>query len=394
MKQSVRLGRVGGIAVGAHWSTLMIVALIAGALAGVVFPQDVPETSREWYWVAGVVTSLLFLASLLAHELAHAITARRRGVPVTGITLWLLGGVTEFSGEAKRPGDELRIAVAGPLTSLLLAVLLYPPLLLLPRPALTASAVQWLALMNAVLAGFNMLPGAPLDGGRVLHAVMWRRSGDRAAADRVAARAGQGLGLALLLIGGAQVVVFGWTAGLWTMLIGWFLSSAARNEGMVRAAWDGLTGLRVREVMTASPDIAPAWQDVDDFVAGMGLNSRQMVFPVVEFSGEPTAVVTLEGLAAIPAADRRDRRVGTVARPLPADHILSPDDDASRILTLRALPGGLLAVVRETGRVVGMVTSADLARAVQQGILRSSSRVPPPEARRNPDYAGGPDGEA
>ncbi|MEV7965940.1 site-2 protease family protein [Sphaerisporangium sp. NPDC088356] len=373
MKQSLRLGHVAGIPVGAHWSTLMIVLLIGGVLATTVLPQAVRDQPPARYWMIAAAASIMFLGSLLGHELAHAIVARRRGVPVKSITLWLLGGVTEFAGETKTPKDEFQVSVAGPLVSLLLSGVFYLAVVFLNGPALIVAAVRWLALMNAVLAVFNMLPGAPLDGGRVLHAALWRMHGDRVRADRAAAKAGQVLGMALIGLGGMELILLAWTGGLWMMLIGWFLASAARSEGLVRAAHEGLKGRRVRDVMTTSPDVAPAWQDIDDFIAIVALRSRQTVFPVVDFGGHSAGVLSLDALTAIPPAQRHDRRVATVARPLPPGHLLSPDDDATRILEPSPVVGELMAVVAEAGHVVGMVTTADLTRTLQQAVLRTTS---------------------
>ncbi|GII81477.1 putative zinc metalloprotease Rip3 [Sphaerisporangium rufum] len=392
MKQSIRLGRIAGISVGAHWSTLVIALLVAAVLAGSVLPKDVPGRGPVAYWAAGAVTAVVFLAALLAHELAHAIVARRRGVPVTSITLWLLGGMTEFSEEARTPGDEFRVAVAGPLTSLLLAAVFGGAALLSAGPDLLVAAVRWLALMNAVLAVFNMLPGAPLDGGRVLHAVLWRGYRDRSRADRAAARAGQTLGMSLIALGAMELILLGWAGGLWLMLIGWFLSSAARGEGVVRAARDGLRGWSVRDLMTPHPDVAPAWQDAGEFVAGVALRSRQPVFPVVDFAGEPTGVVSLEALADTAPERRRGVRISALARPLDRRHRLAPDDDAVRVLEVPAFSGDLVAVVVDAGRVVGMVTTADLSRALRQAVLRATlpgGAAAPPSGRR-PSADGGP----
>ncbi|WP_405143026.1 site-2 protease family protein [Sphaerisporangium sp. NBC_01403] len=373
MKQSVRLGHVAGIPVGAHWSTVMIVVLIGGVLATTVLPQAVAGQPPARYWMVAAGASVLFLGSLLAHELAHAIVALRRGVPVKSITLWLLGGVTEFAGETKSPKDEFQVSVVGPLVSLALSGVFYLAVVLLNGPALIVAAVRWLALMNGVLAVFNMLPGSPLDGGRVLHAALWRMHGDRVRADRSAAKAGQVLGMSLIAVGGMELILLGWTGGLWMMLIGWFLASAARSEGLVRAAHEGLKGWRVRDVMTTSPDVAPAWQDIDDFITVVALHSHQTVFPVVDFGGHSAGTLSLEALTAIPPEQRQDRRIATVARPLPPDHLLSPDDDAARILEPSAGTGELMAVVAEAGHVVGMVTTADLTRALQQAVLRTTS---------------------
>ena len=192
MKQSVRLGRVAGIPVGLHWSVVVILALIAEILGASVLPGVIPHRAASAYWIMAITGALLLLASLLAHELAHALTARRKAVEVRSITLWVLGGFTELGGEPKTPGAELQIALAGPATSVAAAAAFGATALATARVGgleVVTAVLFWLAVMNAVLAVFNMLPGAPLDGGRVLKALLWRHYGDQARADRLAASA-------------------------------------------------------------------------------------------------------------------------------------------------------------------------------------------------------------
>ncbi|HCU91366.1 MAG TPA: hypothetical protein DHU96_00815, partial [Actinobacteria bacterium] len=233
MKQSIRLGRVGGIPVGVHWSVIVIVGLIAAILGGQVLPQMAPGQSTTAYWAVAIPGALLFVLALLAHELAHAFVARRAGVPVRSITLWALGGVSELGGEPPTARADLRIAAAGPATSLLaggvfwgLAVLLD----LAAGPAIGVAALGWLAIMNVLLAAFNLLPGAPLDGGRILRAALWMHHGDRSRAARTAAGAGRIVGGILVGLGLAELWIWSSLGGLWLMLIGFFLITAASAE--------------------------------------------------------------------------------------------------------------------------------------------------------------------
>ena len=191
MKQTVRLGRVAGIAVGAHWSVAVILVIIAELLAVAVLPGAFPRQSAGLYWAVAGIAAVVFLASLLAHELAHALVARRHGVGVRSITLWMLGGVAELDGDPPSAGADLRIALAGPAASLVAAALLFGAgagIGAAGGPGVVVAAAMWLAVMNGILAVFNLLPGAPLDGGRVLRAVLWRHYGDRGRAERGTAR--------------------------------------------------------------------------------------------------------------------------------------------------------------------------------------------------------------
>lgn len=175
---TVRLGRVAGIEVAAHWSVMVVVWLISWSLATVQFPDEVGGLSQATYWIAGVVTALVFFAGLLAHEISHAVVARRAGIEVEGITLWLFGGVSRLHGEAATPAVELRVSGVGPAASLAFAAafgLLTLALKVTDAPSLAASVAAWLAMINAILAVFNMVPAFPLDGGRVLRTQMCTR---------------------------------------------------------------------------------------------------------------------------------------------------------------------------------------------------------------------------
>ncbi|GAT69516.1 peptidase M50 [Planomonospora sphaerica] len=370
MKPSLRLGRVAGIPIGIHWSGLLIVAMVTAILGSSVLPVAVPGLAEQLYWSVAAVTAPVFFASLLAHELAHALIARRRGIAVRSVTLWMLGGVTELDGQARTPRAELEISAAGPLTSLAVAGAAFLVMLAVGGPPLLEAALAWLAVVNAVLGVFNLLPGAPLDGGRVLHAVLWWRYRDRARADRTAAAAGERLGLVLVAAGIVQAILGSLLGGLWTVLIGWFLTGAARSEAITRTAREGLRGLRMRDVMAGDPDLAPAWSDLENFTASVALQSRQSVFPVVDFSGTPVGSVSLEAIAALAPERRAAVRVAQLARPLPAERVLAPDEPAERILERPAPPGEPVALIVEADHVIGMVTAVDLTRILSQAVLR------------------------
>ncbi len=374
MRQSLRLGRVAGIPVGAHWSVFVILVLIADIVAGTVLPRAAAGRSPALYWAVGVPTALVFLLSLLAHEAAHALVARRKGIGVRSITLWMLGGVAQLDEEPPNARADLSIAAAGPLTSLAAGVVL----LLAGEgasaaglPAVVVAALAWIGVTNLFLAVFNLLPGAPLDGGRVLRALVWMRSGDRHRGERIATGAGQVVGAGLTGAGIAQLLVLGQTGGLWLMLIGWFLIWAAGAEARSRVVREA-TGVRVRDVMTTEPECAPAWRPVGEFIASVAVRSRQSVFPVTGFDGEPCGVVTLDRLSRTPAARAGDR-VDSVALPLPPDYRLSPDAPASSLLSRPPIGGALVAVAVEDGRVAGMVTVDDLTRLVRQSALREKA---------------------
>ena len=277
MRQDVPLGRVAGIQVGANWTVAVILVLIAWLLASSVLPGAAPHLSVAAYWTVGCAAAALFLASLLAHELSHALVARHNGLKVRAITLWMLGGITELEGEPPDSGADLRIAVAGPATSAAAAGVflgMAQAVRYAGGPAVATAGLVWLAVMNGMLAVFNMLPGAPLDGGRVL----WRHYRDRRRAEIAAARAGQFLGAGIIGLSVAELLWDAW-GGLWLMLIGWFLVSAADAERRAAMAASALDGVRVADVMTPDPQLAQGWFTVQDFIERVAARSRQDAFP-------------------------------------------------------------------------------------------------------------------
>ncbi|GHE14983.1 site-2 protease family protein [Streptomyces alanosinicus] len=256
MDETLSLGRIAGVRVGLHWSVLVIVALVTVALANGRFPAAHPGHSPFAYWALAVLTALVFLVSLLAHELAHAVVARRDGVQVEGITLGMLGGAVRLRGEAPSPAAECRIAGVGPLTSLLTGAALTGlamGLAALRVSGLVVEAVAWVGAINVLLAVFNALPAAPLDGGRLLRAYLWHRTGDRLRATRGASAAGRVLGWCMVLSGFADVLFAGHLTGLWPALIGWFLITAASGEARQAQILGMLDGVPVRRVMTPHP---------------------------------------------------------------------------------------------------------------------------------------------
>ena len=375
MRQSIRLGRIAGIPIGMHWTVVVIVALITDILAVGVLPATIPHQPVGLYWAAAVAGSILFIAALAAHEIAHAIVARHWGVKVRSITLWMLGGIAELDGDPPTAAADLQIAIAGPATSLA-AGIVFGGAAALARsvhgPAVFTAALAWLALMNVALAVFNMLPGAPLDGGRILRGLLWRHSGDRQRASQAAARSGQVLGVGMGLVGLLELFAWRDIGGLWLMLIGWFLVTTARAEQQSDVVRGALAGLRVRDIMLAHPDTGNAWSDVADFTGRVALSSRQTVFPVVSFDGGLVGVVFTEALARVPAADRETVRLSQVATPVPPAYLANPNAAAGSLMGRQPLRGQVLAVVVEDRRVTGIVTIDELRRTLLRARLQAS----------------------
>src|SRR5947208_640514 len=289
MNENLSLGRIAGIHVGLNWSLLVVAGLIAWSLATGLLPAASPGQTSGAYWTAGIVSAFVFLASLLAHELAHSVVAMRRGVKVEGITLWLFGGVSSFSSETNSPGSQALITFVGPLTSLVLGVVFYLVAVAVgggAQPGLVAVTLSWLGYINISLGVFNLVPAFPLDGGRLLQSLIWLRTGDRLRATRIAARIGMGFAYLLIAYGLATFVFAGsLIGGVWSVFLGWFLLSAARSDeagGLLRQAPSGISW---RDVMTANPVQAPDNINVDDALHGYVLASRHSTFPTHDAGG-------------------------------------------------------------------------------------------------------------
>jgi len=367
MTASLRFGRVAGIPVGASWSALLIASLLAWSLAGRLLPVQAPGLGPAAYWLAGAVGAGLFLGSLLAHEIGHALVARRAGLRVRGITLWLLGGVAQLEDEPASPGDELRVAIVGPAVSLALAAafgLAAFGLAAAGGPAVVGVVAAWLAVANTALALFNLLPAAPLDGGRVLRGLLWRRHGSRARASVTATRAGVWVGGGLVAYGLLGALT-GWGIGtLWTSLVGWFLVVAARQERDQAVLSSQLGGLRAGQVMTPAPAAAPAWFTVDAFLRNYVEPWQAAALPLRTFDGRAAGVVTAAALYAVPADRRHIVRSGDVAIPVSALVMVGPDEPVTGLAGRLANDRTVAAVVAG-GQLLGLITASDLARATQ-----------------------------
>jgi len=381
MNDTIRLGRIAGIPIGVNWTVIGIAALMAWSLAGRILPGEVPGLDPAAYWIVGASVAVLFLASLLAHELAHAVVARRNGIDVDGITLWLLGGVARLRGEARTPGAEARIAIVGPLTSLVVGAVAFAVaaglggLDLAGPQALAVVAAQWLAVVNVVLGVFNLIPGAPLDGGRIAKAVVWKWRGDALTATRAASGLGRAVGWGLAGIGVAEIALFGNVAGIWSIVLGWFIATAAGAERDQAEALSALDGMTVADVMTRDPLRAPATLTVDAFVDHLALGTRSSTWAVTDPEGDVVSVLGIEDVRRIRPDKARERRLGDLAVPLERLPSARPDELVTSLM--ERLAGGPAApriVVMESDRLVGLLLPEDLSRAIEVGRLRPGTR--------------------
>ena len=368
MNARVRVGRIAGIEVGLHWSLAIVFVLIVWTLAGQILPSVVPGQQQSAYWLVSVLAVVLFYVSLLSHEMGHALVARRLGVKVDGITLWLFGGVARLRGDAATPGIEVKIAIAGPLVSLALAILFGAATFALDAtagPPLVEGGLAWLAGTNAMLLLFNLIPAFPLDGGRLLRAWLWQRSGDRYRATSGAARLGRLCALLMIGLGLLSFFINGALSGLWLMFLGWFLWSAARSEESQVLMRGALGGLRVGDVMSHDPATVPGWITVDEFMRSFLPGRYASAYPIKTFEGALDGLVTVARLAQVPAEERHLRRVRDVGTNMDEVAKASPGEPVTAVLDrLSSSDDGQVLVIDGT-ELVGMLSPADVARALR-----------------------------
>ena len=368
MNDNIKLGRLAGFPVAADWSVLIIAWLLTWTLATSMFPHHGSGGAELTYWLTAVGTSIIFFGSLLAHEIAHAVVARRHGVEVKGLTLWLFGGFASLGSEPSTPRADVRIAVAGPAVSIVLGAgfeLIALGLRALDIARLASVAAGWLAVINVVLGVFNLLPGAPLDGGRILRAFLWHRHGDQLRATVAAARAGGVVGLVLILLALADTIQGAAMSGLWLALTGWFILSSARAQQHDANIRTNLAGTRVADVMTTDLAVAPGSMTVRDFLHGFPHASGQSAYPVRNAEGGIVGVVTLAQLRRL-APDRADAELGHVAVNLAEVPVAAPEDLVVPLIDRIEDSMGGLALVLDHGVLSGGVTPADISRAAKE----------------------------
>jgi Zn-dependent protease/CBS domain-containing protein len=377
MNDTFRLGRIAGIPIGLNWTWLFVFALFVWSLAVGVFPSTNPGLGTGTYVVMSFVAVLLFFASLLLHELGHAVQARRDGIEIDGITLWLFGGVSRFRGMIPSAGAEFRMSIAGPLvTAVLGAVFVAIAALTHFQPAFDA-IFAWLGYINLLLLAFNLLPAFPLDGGRIFRAVLWRIRGDFAWATRVAAGVGGGLGGVMIALGVITVFAFNAYTGVWLALVGWFVLGAAGSEARLVSLRDALDGLVVADLTRLHPFAAQADQTVRDFMAKLPWEDDSTAYPVLD-GLRPVGLLPSRKLASTPPDRSATVRVRDLMTPLEQVLILKPRDPAMDAMFALAQAGTDTALVLDGGLLVGIVYARDVTDALESGRRRPWRRRPRP----------------
>jgi len=368
--RSLRIGRLAGIPIGVQPLWLAIVALITWSLGAVYYPEEVPGIATGAAYALGLGSALLLFASILLHELGHSVVARRHGVEIEEIDLWLLGGVARMKGYPKTAGDELRFALAGPAVTLLIALGFGALLAALPAstPDALRAVVEYQLFVNTAILVFNLLPAFPLDGGRVARALIWQRRGDLARATAAAATIGRGFGYAMIAFGLLGTAA-GAVGGLWFAVIGFFVIVAAKAEEGGLKVRTAFAGREAGRFMSFPAVAVPARISVADAIEDYFVKHRYTAFPVVE-DGRPVGLIDIQHVERVPAERRAETTVREAAVSDPG-LVVGEHQDVAELLEQPAFQRTGRAIV-DTERGLGIVSTTDVNRALRALELRSA----------------------
>lgn len=356
----LRLFSFRGIPIRLDASWFAIAVLVAWSLAAQLFPAWRPGLPRATYWVMGLVGALGLFASIVVHELSHALVARRHNIPIDGISLFVFGGVAEMGTEPPSPKAELTMAIAGPLTSIAIGVVaLAASALAVAWPGAAVTVLAYLGVVNLLLAAFNLIPAFPLDGGRVLRALLWRRHGNLVRATHTAARVGIAFSVALMALGGFRVLLGDLLGGVWFFLIGLFLRQAADASYQQVVVRGALENEPVKKFMTVGPVSVRPDITLAEFLDSYVYRYHHKLFPVQD-NGRLLGLISTEQVRGVPRADWPSRKVGAVTVPLAQAVTVTPDTAALQALGRMRQSGRSRLLVVDDGRLAGVLSVRDL----------------------------------
>lgn len=373
LTSTVRLFRVKGVSVGVHWTWGLVVLLMFWSLAAGVFPAWYPRLSGSTHLFMALVATVLFFGSIVVHELSHTLRAMREGVRIGEITLWLFGGVSRSEDPLPTPGSEFRVVIAGPLASAALALLFGGATALARLSGLPDSVVgvcDYLAVVNVLLLAFNLLPALPLDGGRIVHSALWRRSGDRLRATLAASFAGQVLAWTLIAIGLVGLLIGGGFGAVWIAFLGWFLLQAVHEEALSARVEHAVSTRHVSDLMSSAPLTVAPDETIESLLDRISERDVHQTYPVVE-NGRLVGLISLREAAGLHAQTRASTTVADVMRTGSDVPTVRADDPALSALDVLGREPGR-AVVLDTGSqgVVGVLSRSDISHALRVDSLR------------------------
>ena len=365
MSGALSLGKVLGIPIRLHTTWFLVAVLVTVSLAAGFFPQQYGGWSPATYWLVGGVTAVLFFGSVLLHELGHSVVALRERVPVKSITLFIFGGVAQIGAEPPTAGAEFRIAVAGPLVSFALAAIFTGLGAILSGTDFLFAPLAYLGRINLLLGAFNLIPGFPLDGGRVFRALLWKTGGNFRSATRWASRAGQLVALSFILYGIAQFFFGGGLVGsLWYIFIGWFLNNAAQSSYQQAVLRDTLSGVKARNVMTQQCQTVPAGVPLDRLVEDNILGQGQRCFFIAD-QADLKGLITLHNIRRVAAGHRGEVTTDQAMTPSDLVYQVHPEDDVMTVLQKMDESDVNQVPVVDGGRLIGLITRESLLHDIR-----------------------------
>lgn len=369
MRAQIKLGRIFGVEIGLHYSWLIIALLITLSLAG-HFRLHNPEWGDNVIWALAIITALLFFAAIVAHELSHAVVAKSRGLPVRSITLFALGGVAQIEREAEDAKTEFWMGIVGPITSLVIGVICLgiafalgwtpPEFPARPLPAM----LMWLGYINIMLAIFNMVPGFPLDGGRVLRAIVWWITGDAKRATGIAMRIGQLVAFGFIVFGVLRFFAGAGFGGLWIAFIGWFLLTASRENQVQVAITEGLSGVSVADVMTPDYPTVDAHSNLQTFVEEHLVRTGRRCF-VATLNGHPEGIIAPNEVSKVERNRWPYTTVADVMRPLDQVRTVMRDTPVTEALEVMAREDLNQLPIVADGQLAGFISRAHILQLLQ-----------------------------
>jgi Zn-dependent protease/predicted transcriptional regulator len=369
MRRALRIGRVLGIEIDLDWTWFIVFFIFAALLSRGYFALRLPGLNLPARWLVAAFTTVLFFASVLVHELAHSVVAIRSGLGISGITLFIFGGVSRMEEEPRSPEMELKIAIAGPATSVVLSAVFF--LLSFASGMAAGGSVfraifLYLGWVNGMLAVFNLLPGFPLDGGRVLRAGLWRGLMNLTEATRIASLFGEGLGILLIVVGTLSLFLFRGRSidGIWLAFIGWFLIQAAQSSYRQLIVRTALTGIPVSQVMTQQVDAVPADVTLETVVHDYVMARNHPAFPVLD-GDTVLGLLCLDHIRAVPREQWAQFTARQAVPPLADRDLVSPSADAWDALVRMTAENCGRLLVMEDSRLVGIVSRTDIMRAIR-----------------------------
>ncbi len=358
----VSLFKLFGFEIKVDVSWLILAALITWSLATGLFPEYYKGLSTSSYWWMGAAGAAGLFISIILHELAHSLVARRYGVSMKGITLFIFGGVAEMENDPANPRTEFFMAVVGPLSSVAIGLVLFSILVWGKQngwPVTIEGVLAYLAWLNLVLAAFNLVPAFPLDGGRVLRSALWSWKKDLRWATAISSRIGSGLGIGLIILGVISIFMGNFIGGLWWLMIGLFIRAAAQQSYQQLLARGVFQAKKVKDLMVRDPLTVPRSISLSEFVNEYVYKHHFQVYPVLSY-GKLVGCISVNSVAGVPREDWSTQTVGAVAASCGEAMTIGPDEDANKALEIMSRTRNSRLFVTEGDRLVGIITLKDM----------------------------------